>query len=129
MNRHRRIFILLALLAAGILIRVLFLPAVGNKFDRDSFLAWANAIERGGLISIYQATVPSDVSKPNYPPIFLYILWGMVKIFGHLGPVLIKIPGLIIDLIAGIFVWQFFKYGKTEPIEMDSETDDGRFSR
>lgn len=112
MNHRRRIIILILLLIVGIFLRILFLHAVGNRFDRDSFLAWANAIEQHGLTSIYQATIPSDVSKPNYPPVFLYILWGMVKLFGHLTPLLVKIPGILIDLTAGIFVWSMFKKEK-----------------
>ncbi len=99
--------LLLRALIAGIL-----LPKSGFRIDIVDFSAWGQRLASVGPGAFYAPGYFSD-----YPPGYLYVLWGLGLIGKLLAPLvgqdatsgLIKIPGILAD--AGV-AWLLFAYGR-----------------
>ena len=99
--------LLLRALIAGIL-----LPKSGFRIDIVDFAVWGQRLASGGPGAFYEAGYFSD-----YPPGYLYVLWGLGLIGKLLAPLvgqdatpgLVKIPGILAD--AGV-AWLLFAYGR-----------------
>ncbi|MGH2382848.1 MAG: phospholipid carrier-dependent glycosyltransferase [Candidatus Limnocylindria bacterium] len=104
--------ILTTLLVLGLALRVfiagVYLPRSGLSNDIGAFTAWGIRLASVGPAEFYEAGYFSD-----YPPGYLYVLWGLGAIGGALGPLLgpdttggtmnatgglVKIPGILADV-------------------------------
>lgn len=96
-----------ALIAANLLLRVLLATLPGYVSDVDSYKRWGLGAARGGLAAAYENT------RVDYPPLFLYVLSGVCKIYLLVDPdaspdnlpdatlltFLVKMPHLAADLL------------------------------
>ena len=95
---------LVGLLLAVFVVKLIVAPHFGFDTDLGTYKAWALRLADIG---------PADFYAPNYfcdyPPGFLYILWligllfkatGMSTAAGTLSTVVIKLPGLVADLLS-----------------------------
>jgi Gpi18-like mannosyltransferase len=95
------------LLFIGFLIRILFSPCSGYKWDINTFKSWSLHISEVGLGKFYNST------WCDYSPFYLYILWGIGKLHKLLSLIfqiniftfLIKFPSIIADLLIGYFIY------------------------
>lgn len=110
MNHSRDWWIRIALLAFVLLaagaIRFALAPLLGHPFDTTMFLAWAEAMREHGLTAIYDIAITSFGFRVNYPPVFLYVLWGLAHTMPVLTISLLKLPAILVDLVLGWFVWR-----------------------
>ena len=99
-------FFILSLLT-GLLLRVLFSPIQGFKFDVDTWFAWAQRLNDLGFSNFY-----SDKVWTGYPPGFLYILYilGLIKdlfkVNDFLFYISLKFPSIIGELAIGAFAYK-----------------------
>ena len=91
LRRHRAILLILAGgLALRLVLAFVVYPGQGFASDMGQFWQWAQALASGGPGSFY-----ASVSTANYPPGFLYVLWGL----GAIGdPDLLKVPAILADI-------------------------------
>jgi len=104
--------LLAVLVVIGLLLRAfiagIYLPQSGFRIDTGDFAAWAQRLASGGPGAFYAPDYFSD-----YPPGYLYVLWGLGAIGsfarGFIGmditPGLVKLPGVLAD--AGVAVLLF----------------------
>jgi predicted membrane-bound dolichyl-phosphate-mannose-protein mannosyltransferase len=104
--------LLLAIIVSGLLLRAfiagIWLPRSGFGTDIGDFTAWAVRLARVGPSAFYVPGLFSD-----YPPGYLYVLWGLGSIGHALQPFvgldvtsgLVKIPAILAD--AGV-AWLLF---------------------
>ena len=97
--------ILTTLLVLGLALRVfiagVYLPLSGFSIDIGDFTAWGQRLASVGPSGFYEEGYFSD-----YPPGYLYVLWGLGTIGAMLAPVvgqdatagLVKIPGILADI-------------------------------
>lgn len=97
------------LLFFALVLRILFAAAVfGFPPDMACFSGWANQAARDGLFRIYTGSMYVD-----YPPGYLYVLWGIGKLRALLGLsdfsapslVLLKLPALLADLALAVLLY------------------------
>jgi hypothetical protein len=92
---------LAAMLAVGLLVRLLIAPRAGYYHDLKLFQAWAQRLAEVGPRSFYATDFVA------LPPGYLYVLWLLGKISSPPGFLLLKIPAILGDLalavIAGVF--------------------------
>ncbi len=99
---------LLIILAAGLLIRLLLLPAQGHVTDIGSFESWTLALDKFGFKAFYD-----KAGFVDYPPGYLLVLWCVAKLYDLFGQPtnyglllqLCKLPAVISDLGIAIFVY------------------------
>ena len=91
LDRHRAVLALLSLgLAARFLLAFVAFPMAGYTGDVGLFWQWAQSLAAHGPGTFYAST-----SSANYPPGYLYVLWGL----GLVGnPALLKVPPMLADL-------------------------------
>jgi dolichyl-phosphate-mannose--protein O-mannosyl transferase len=90
------------LIAAGFLIRLLFIGDQGFRNDILTFEAWALNLVAHPMSQFYSTT-----SFADYPPGYFYILWIVGHIFAVISPnkdynvlwYLVKLPAIFMDLI------------------------------
>ena len=97
----------------------LFLAASTRGFDSDiaCFSAWAARIYEGGFSNFYAPNVFTD-----YPPGYIYILYPIGALLHHLqidsfsalGLILLKMPSILSDIIAGIIIYLIGRKHTTE---------------
>ena len=97
--------ILITLLVIGLALRVFiagaYMPKSGFAIDIGDFSAWGQRLASVGPAGFYEEGYFSD-----YPPGYLYVLWGLGAIGGALAPIvgqnatsgLVKIPGILADI-------------------------------
>lgn len=90
-DRHRAVLALLSLgLAARFLLAFVVFPISGYTGDLGLFWQWAQSLAANGPGTFYATT-----SSANYPPAYLYVLWGL----GLVGnPALLKVPPMLADI-------------------------------
>ncbi len=96
---------LLILLVAGFALRLfvayVLLPQSGFRNDMASFSAWAVRMAAVGPAGFYETGVFTD-----YPPAYMYVLWGLGEIAKFFEPItgispirpLVKVPGMVADI-------------------------------
>jgi dolichyl-phosphate-mannose--protein O-mannosyl transferase/Gpi18-like mannosyltransferase len=90
------------LLAAGFLVRLLFMGNEGFRNDVSSFEAWAITLATHPFSQFYSST-----SFADYPPGYFYILGFIGHLYGLLAPhgnldvlkYLVKVPAVLMDLV------------------------------
>ncbi|MGZ6255471.1 MAG: hypothetical protein ACXWMB_00455, partial [Candidatus Limnocylindria bacterium] len=104
------------LIVFGVLLRAViagpYLPYSGFRVDVGDFAIWADRMAAHGPGQFYQAGYLAD-----YPPGYMYILWGLGAIAELVRPVtgllitpgLVKIPGILAD---GGVAWLLFLYAR-----------------
>jgi Gpi18-like mannosyltransferase len=96
------------LIAAGFVIRLLFMGSEGFKNDVQSFEAWAMTLSSHPFSQFYAST-----SFADYPPGYFYVLWVVGHLYSVLAPhgnmellkYLVKLPAVIMDLVDGALVF------------------------
>ena len=106
-NKLNIIFILS--ISTAFLLRLL-LAATTTGFDTDiaCFAAWASRVYEGGFAAFYSPDVFTD-----YPPGYIYMLYPIgallhhlqIDVFSCLGLILLKMPSILCDMIAGILIY------------------------
>ncbi len=84
----------------------------GFETDTSCFFSWANMLWQNGFGSFYSPDYFCD-----YPPGYLYILWGLGGIMHILGLdtlntgslLIIKLPAILCDMAAGCLIFHFTK--------------------
>ena len=106
----------LILIVLGVFLRVViggpYLPFSGFRVDVGDFAIWANRLATTGPGQFYQPGYLAD-----YPPGYMYVLWGLGWIAKVLQPIvgvsitpgLVKVPGILAD--AGV-AWLLFAYAR-----------------
>lgn len=99
-----------ALLAAGLLLRLLLAPASeGHTGDMNTFRAWAHHAASVGLAHFYDTDMFVD-----YPPGYIYVLYVLGKLAAwlHLAPssagslLLMKLPSMLADLATAYLLFR-----------------------
>ena len=100
--------VLVGILAAGFIVRMLFVGADGYRTDVSSFMSWAMTVAQNPLSDFY-----AKAGFADYPPGYLLVLWIVGKlyllklsVFGPHPPAtdygtlrfLIKLPAILFDL-------------------------------
>lgn len=103
---HSTFFIILGV---AFLLR-LVLAATSRGFDNDvaCFSGWAHRVFQGGFKNFYSPDTFTD-----YPPGYIYVLYVIgailnkfqIDAFSGLGLILLKLPSLISDLLAGALIY------------------------
>lgn len=70
------------LIVAGVLIRLLGFLSDGHNHDFEHFEHWASRLAECGFQEIYK--VQGSRFFCDYPPLYLYVLWGMGNLFNFL---------------------------------------------
>ncbi len=75
----------------------------GYETDIGCFQGWSSAVYEHGLSKFYKLDMFSD-----YPPGYMYVLWviGFVKSLIGEKLILVKLPAIILDLIAGVMIFR-----------------------
>jgi hypothetical protein len=96
--RHRSLLLLLgAALAWRIALAFVVVPGKGHASDLGLFWEWARALAANGPGAFYAST-----GSANYPPLYLYVLWGL----GLTGePALLKLPAILADIGIGAILY------------------------
>ncbi|MDQ2871587.1 MAG: glycosyltransferase family 39 protein, partial [Candidatus Eremiobacteraeota bacterium] len=96
-----------AILAAGLVLRLIFITNHGFKADVDSFEAWALALNAHPFSQFYGMT-----SFADYPPGYFYVLWLVGRVFELFGSTnyailgdLAKLPAIAMDLVDGAVIF------------------------
>jgi predicted membrane-bound dolichyl-phosphate-mannose-protein mannosyltransferase len=94
---------LLAILAVGFMLRLVFINADGFHNDVSAFEAWAITLSQQGPGKFYAAS-----SFADYPPGYFYVLWFLGSIWQLFGTahdptyailrILVKLPAIFADL-------------------------------
>jgi len=80
---HRRAFVawpLIAILFAGLVVRILLLPSLGFHNDVSAFEAWTLTLKDNPPWQFYAKT-----SFADYPPGYFIVLWGIAGIYSTLA--------------------------------------------
>lgn len=104
-------------LLAGVLMRLPFLPLSGFEQDFLFFSSWATHLAEGSVISIYDDPEALSVGFINYPPVYLYILMVLARVYRFLfeGPletttflVMIKSTTVLFELAISVMLYRWF---------------------
>ncbi len=92
---------LVVLFAVGLAVRLAFAHGEGHVFDMILFRRWAERFADHGPWTFYPQ--PGEDFFVDYPPGYLYLLWGVVRLARFLGwealpTYLLKLPAIIADL-------------------------------
>ena len=99
-DRRARIAIA-AVIAVGVVLRFLVLPAKGFPSDVATFQAWASRLAEVGPSHFYEPGYFSD-----YPPGYLYVLWLVGLVFDGQTKFIVKAASIPADIaIALLCVW------------------------
>jgi hypothetical protein len=103
----------IALLAANVVLRLWLATLPGYANDVDSYKRWGLGAARAGLAASYETT------HVDYPPLFLYVLWSVGKVYlaidpdvdpqalpeGPLLTTLVKLPHVAADLLLACLLY------------------------
>lgn len=100
------------LIAAGFVIRLLFIGNQGFSTDIGTFEAWATTLVQHPLSQFYTST-----SFADYPPGYFYVLWVVGHLYTLIAPHgnyglfadLVKLPAILMDLIDGALIYAIVK--------------------
>lgn len=110
---------LLIVLLAGLVWRLALIwviePGRGFVGDLTDFQNWATTLDHHGPSRFYQYA-----NEPNYPPLYMYVLWGLGTITrplsyltsmgrGELLLALIRLPAILADVGVGALVFRFVR--------------------
>ena len=119
---------LLAILAAGFVIRLLFLPSLGFHNDVAAFEAWTLTLKDNPPWQFYAKTTFAD-----YPPGYFIVLWalgGVYSLLGHLHlintndsayfalRILVKLPALAMDLVDAALIYAIVRRFAREAVAL-----------
>ena len=119
---------LIAILAAGTVIRLLLLPSLGFHNDVSAFEAWTLTLKDNPPWNFYAKT-----SFADYPPGYFIVLWligGVYALLGHLHlintndpsyfalRVLVKLPALAMDLVDTVLIYAIVKRYAREAVAL-----------
>lgn len=112
MKINKKVLIFAFLIILMVLVRVVLLPQPGLGYDMGYWFGWSKSIKDFGLINVYEQYYTDYV---NYPPILMYFLWLLAKVYTFLGGlwddpstlfyILVKIPGVVFDVITSCFIF------------------------
>ncbi|HKU68776.1 MAG TPA: phospholipid carrier-dependent glycosyltransferase [Candidatus Baltobacteraceae bacterium] len=96
------------LIAAGLVIRLLFMGNEGFSSDVSTFEAWALTLAQHPFSEFYASTKFAD-----YPPGYFYILWLVGHLYAAIAPhgniellkYLVKLPAVVMDLVDGWLIY------------------------
>ena len=96
------------LLAAGFLLRLVFMGSEGFRNDVSSFEAWAITLATHPFSQFYGST-----SFADYPPGYFYFLWVVGHLYAAIAPhgnldilkYLVKLPAVLMDLADGALLY------------------------
>ncbi len=110
---------LIAILAAGTLIRLLLLPSLGFHNDVSAFEAWTLTLKDNPPWQFYGKT-----SFADYPPGYFIVLWVLGGLYGTLGHlhlinindasyfalrIMVKLPALAMDIVDTLLIYALVK--------------------
>lgn len=112
MNK-RQLWLLIAIFAAGLVLRLALVSQPGYERDIQLFKIWGRTAAESGVANLY------DKTWCDYPPGYLYVLKGIGQIYRvfypafeektYLFDLLIKLPGILSDLLIGLVVFWFLR--------------------
>lgn len=106
---HARRVWLAVILACGVLVRLPLLPLSGYPPDLAYWKSWATYSTAFGIQHVYALDVPGQA----YPPVLLYLLWGLGRLYHFVWPAaddsailtaFVKVPALVGDILCVLFV-------------------------
>ncbi|MFA5374739.1 MAG: glycosyltransferase 87 family protein [Dehalococcoidia bacterium] len=107
-ERRGQIFLVIAILAVSLIVRLLLFHYHGYSADEGTFKAWYNTAAETGLRSFYDST-----SFCDYPPFSIYIFWIFGNLAHAIGPdsldFLIKLPQNLFDLATAYLIFCFIR--------------------
>ncbi len=99
---RRAYFAIAGLIALGVAVRMLVLRSVGFPADVSTFEAWAQHLVQVGPAAFYSPDYLRDF-PPDYPPVYLYVLWVFGTLFdGELLRLAIKAVSIPADVAIAI---------------------------
>src|SRR5207249_734729 len=99
---RRAYFAIAGLIALGVAVRMLVLRSVGFPADVSTFEAWAEHLVQVGPAAFYSPDYLRDF-PPDYPPVYLYVLWVFGTLFdGELLRLAIKAVSIPADVAIAI---------------------------
>ena len=116
------------ILAAGFLIRLVFLPSLGFHNDVSAFEAWTLTLKDNPPWDFYAKTTFAD-----YPPGYFIVLWaigGFYSLLGHLHlidpndssyfalRILVKLPALVMDLVDAALIYALARRFASETVAL-----------
>jgi dolichyl-phosphate-mannose--protein O-mannosyl transferase len=119
---------LIGILAAGFIVRLLFLPSLGFHNDISAFEAWTLTLKDNPPWDFYGKTTFAD-----YPPGYFIVLWalgGCYSLLGHLHVIntndgsyfalrlLVKLPALAMDLVDAALIYAIVRRFAREAIAL-----------
>jgi dolichyl-phosphate-mannose--protein O-mannosyl transferase len=119
---------LVAILAAALIVRVLFLPSQGFHNDVAAFEAWTLTLQSNPPWQFYAKT-----SFADYPPGYFIVLWFIGALYGVLGHlhaistndssyfalrVLVKMPALVMDLVDTVLIYALVRRYAREAVAL-----------
>jgi dolichyl-phosphate-mannose--protein O-mannosyl transferase len=119
---------LLAILAAGLLLRLVLLPSQGFHNDVQAFEAWTLTLKDYPPWQFYVKTTFAD-----YPPGYFVVLWFLGRVYALLGLVpllhvndgtyfalrlLVKLPALVMDLVDTVLIYAIVRRYARETVAL-----------
>ncbi len=119
---------LIAILAAGFVIRLLLLPSTGFHNDISAFEAWTLTLKDNPPWQFYGKT-----SFADYPPGYFIVLWVIGAVYGTLGHlhlinvndssyfalrIMVKLPALAMDLVDGVLIYAIVRRYAREAVAL-----------
>ncbi len=106
---------LVAILLAGLALRLPLLPTTGYPPDIAFWKSWLSFATTNGIHHVYALEMPGQ----TYPPVFLYLLWGLGNLYRLIWPntedsawltAFVKLPAVAADLVAAgliaLYAWR-----------------------
>ena len=100
MNDRGARTLLVASLAVGLVLRLVYVPTSGFPTDVGTFMAWGQRLHDVGPSAFYAPDYFSD-----YPPGFLYVLWLVASLLGGIPQVVAKALSIPFDLAIAVAVF------------------------
>jgi len=119
---------LIAILFAGLVVRILLLPSLGFHNDVSAFEAWTLTLKDNPPWQFYAKT-----SFADYPPGYFIVLWGIAGIYSTLAHlhlislndssyfalrILVKLPALAMDLVDAVLIYALVKRYASEAVAL-----------
>ena len=106
-ERRGQVFLVIAILAVSLLVRLLLFRYHGYFIDENDFKSWYDTAANSGLRSFYDST------WCDYPPFSIYIFWVFGKLAHAIGPgsldILIKLPQNLFDIATAYLIFRFVR--------------------